>query len=320
MRCIVCNTPQKLSEANLFDDRYGAPGLYSIYECQKCGFGRTHPVLSKKEIGEFYRKYYPLSKYNSNVIKSNANIPNKLLAYLFGIDNTTHWRVKQNSNVMDIGSGSGQSLLEIQKMGSTAYGVEPDPSAQKIAKKLKLKVFKGFLSDNPFPKIKFDFITGSQVIEHEPDPLKFLKIAKNKLNSKGKIILSFPNYDSLYRKIFGRKWLNWHVPYHINFFNEKSFSKLAKDSDLKIVKIRTITPNVWTLMQLRSLFSSTQIGNPNPIWTKPTSAGFVLKSSFNLKGVIYKFLTILFLILITPINRLIDIVGIGDSILVTLEK
>lgn len=308
MKCVVCNSPTKLLIKDLFDDRYGAPNYFSIYECQKCGFGRVDPVLSKKEIGEFYRKYYPLSKYNSNVIKSNANVPNRLLSYLFGIDNTTHWLVKNNSNVMDIGSGSGQSLLEIQKLGSMAYGVEPDPSAQKIAKKLKLNVFKGFLSDNPFPKIKFDYITGSQVIEHEPDPLKFLKIAKSKLNLNGQVILSFPNHNSIFRKIFGKKWVNWHVPYHVNFFNKNSFTRLAKNAGLKVLKFRTITPNIWSVIQIRMLVSKNKMGEKNNVWNT---------SKLNLLTRILQLAIFLF---ITPVNRLIDYLEMGDSILVILKK
>lgn len=308
MKCAICDGILRLTQKDLFDDRYGAPGLYSIYECKKCGFGRTEPVLSKEKIGEFYKKYYPLSKYDASAIKSNAKVWNKFLAWLLGINNTTHWLVKPNSSVLDIGSGSGQSLLEIEKIGSTAYGIEPDPSAQKIAKKLDLNVFKGFLSDNPFPKIKFDFITGSQVIEHEPDPVKFLILARKRLETNGKIILSFPNYDSIYRKMFGRKWINWHIPYHINFFNQKSFLKLTKKVDLKIVSFQTITPNIWTVIQLKMIFSEASEGVKNEIW---------MNAPNNLFG---RALQILLFIFVIPINRLIDYLEFGDSILVVLEN
>lgn len=308
MKCIICGSSTKLFVNNLFDDRYGAPDLYSVYKCKKCGFGRTDPVLPKNKIGEFYKKYYPLSNYKANNIKASAKVWNKYLAWLIGIDNIAHWKIASNSNVLDIGSGSGQSLLEIKILGASAYGVEPDPSAQEIAKKLNLNVFKGFLSDNPFPKIRFDYITGSQVIEHEPDPLKFLKIAKNKLNKNGKIILSFPNFDSVYRKIYSKKWINWHIPYHINFFDNKSLSSLVKQAGLKIVEFKTITPNIWSVIQFKILFTNSVVGTRNKIWgNNPISIGARIVN------------IILFMIFI-PINRLFDSLEMGDSILVILEK
>ena len=242
------------------------------------------------------------------------------LAWAWGIDNTAHRHVGKDRDVLDIGSGSGTSLLEIEKVGSRGFGVEPDPNAQKIAKQLMLDVFEGFITDNPFPEKKFDYITGSQVIEHEPDPLRFLKSAKKKLKNGGQIILSFPNFDSVYRKIFGRRWLNWHIPYHINFFTGSSFEKLAKNAGLKIIKRRAITPNVWTLMQIRSLLISAKEGQKNPIWTSTTLRGDIWDSSFSLKNFILQSISTVFYILITPINRFIDSLGVGDSLFVILEN
>jgi len=305
---------------SMFDDRYGAPGLYSIYRCKRCGFGRTDPVLEKEKIGKFYKRYYPLSVLSPSDVKKLAKVVPMFLAWAWGIDNTAHRHVGKDRDVLDIGSGSGTSLLEIEKVGSRGFGVEPDPNAQKIAKQLMLDVFEGFITDNPFPEKKFDYITGSQVIEHEPDPLRFLKSAKKKLKNGGQIILSFPNFDSVYRKIFGRRWLNWHIPYHINFFTGSSFEKLAKNAGLKIIKRRAITPNVWTLMQIRSLLISAKEGQKNPIWTSTTLRGDIWDSSFSLKNFILQSISTVFYILITPINRFIDSLGVGDSLFVILEN
>lgn len=308
MKCIVCGGKSSLFYRSMFDDRYGAPGYYSVYICNKCGFGRISPILKVKEIPEFYKRYYPLSSVNLKKIIKMAEIPSELISWLIGTDNITHRYITKDSNVLDIGSGSGVSLLEIKKMEAHAYGVEPDPNAQKIAKSLKLKVFNGFVNDNPFPKIKFDFVTGSQVIEHEPDPLHFLLAAKKKLKNNGKIILSFPNSGSLYKKIFARKWINWHIPYHINFFTKESFTKLAKKAGLRIIYIRTITPNIWTVLQIGMLFVKSDEGIRNPLWTVGDS------------GIFSKLINFLLFILITPTNRLFDFLGIGDSILVILKN
>lgn len=320
-KCPVCRNKMELYLYGLFDDRYGAPGRYSIYHCSKCGFGETYPRLKESEIGKFYAKYYPLSKTISATIRDSAKIPNRFYSWLCGTDNAAHYYISPKSKVLDIGSGSGRSLLEIEKLGGEAYGVEPDPSAQKIAKELKLHIHQGFITDNFFPGMKFDYITASQVIEHDPDPKTFMMAARGRLNKTGKVILSFPNIDALYRKICGRRWIHWHVPYHCNFFTVKSFSELAKNTGFRITRIRTITPNLWTILQIRMLMTKPKEGVASPVWSVKTQSSRARPTFTSL--VKRKFITsiiMLLSILIVPINRIIDLFGQGDSFLVIMEK
>jgi SAM-dependent methyltransferase len=293
---------------NMFDDRYGAPGLYTIYKCEECGFGRTKPELKKTQIGSFYRKYYPLSKTNAKEVRESAYDLPYFLSWIWGLNNSAHKYIKKTSNVLDIGSGSGVSLLEIKKMGAKGFGVEPDPNAQNLARDLGIKVFPGFITDNPFPGMKFDYVTASQVLEHEPDPINFLTSAKKKLNPGGQIILGFPNLDSFYRKYFDREWLNWHIPYHINFFSKKSVIKLASKAGLKIKKYKTVTPNIWTVFQMRKLFDRVSVGKKSLLWS---AEGQTLLS---------KFITAFLFVAVTPLNRLLDVFGVGDCALLVLEN
>jgi 2-polyprenyl-3-methyl-5-hydroxy-6-metoxy-1,4-benzoquinol methylase len=304
----VCGAKAKVFLEHLFDDRYGASGYYSIYRCKECGFGRTDPVLKKKDIGEFYKEHYPLSSLKIKDVKNSGKMLPRFLVWVMGVDNVAHGYITKGKDVLDVGSGSGTSLLQIKNKGANAYGVEPDPNAQKLAKRLKLNVHKGFITDNPFPKREFDYLTASQVLEHEPDPLKFLISARKKLRKNGRIILSFPNFDSIYRKIFVKNWLNWHVPYHINFFTKKSIEKLAKKANLRLVYCRTITPNIWTVLQIRKLFVKSSMGERNTLWVSKKSSTFT------------KLVNMFLFALSIPINRIIDILGLGDSTLVILEN
>ena len=319
--CPTCRSSLKLTQKDLFDDRYGSPGKHSVFSCPKCGFGKTIPGLNRQNIGKFYARYYPLSNENPKEMHSKVKIVTKFQAWLEGTDNTTHWYTRPGQKVLDIGSASGISLMEITDLGGDPYGVEPDPNGKRLAKLLGLKVHQGFITDNPFPKIKFDLITASQVIEHEPTPTKFLKSIRRKLNNQGQVVLSFPNYNALYRHIFGRRWLHWHIPYHLNFFTQASFRKLAKRTGFKIIKIRTITPNLWTILQLRVLIYQPKEGTVNPIWRKTS-----IRRSRNLAPQLALFDQILHLVAklsvwgIMPINRLIDLVGLGESFLVIMRK
>ena len=303
----------------LFDDRYGAKGKYDVYRCRSCGFGRTNPILKPNEIGAFYAKHYPLTAATPESVQASANLEPRWLAWLTGRDNIAHQYAQSGQHVLDIGSASGVSLVEIQQLGAHAYGVEPDPTAVKLGKALGVRVHNGFITDPPYPKMQFDLVTASQVIEHAPDPREFLVAIRERLQPGGRAVLSFPNGNALYRTIFGRRWIHWHVPYHFNFFTNHSFRLLAKDAGFNVLRMRTITPNLWTIIQFRVLAETPKEGVMGALWSaQHTSNGVAIRPPFLIRAARYGALQIASALL-TIFNRLIDAFGKGESFLVILE-
>jgi len=314
--CEICGNKATLSISGLFDDRYGALGKHSIYTCNSCGFGKTLPGIPRNKIADFYSRHYPTSHFTVAQVTKSVHIPSAFRTWLSGLDCNLYLYTKPREKVLDIGFGSGVSLLAIRQLGGIPYGIEPDPSVKDIAKHLNLPIHIGFITDNPFPKLKFDLITASQVLEHEPDPLSFLLATKKKLAKNGRVVLSLPNYNALYRTVFGHKWLHWHVPYHLNFFTHKSLKILVKNAGFNIHKIRTITPTAWTVWQLHMIFAKTKEGEISTAWDTIVSGGDTSQSVF--KRRIYYILNISLEIMLTPINRIIDMFQLGESFLVEL--
>ena len=132
-----------------------------------------------------------------------------------GGDNQGQLDVKSGEKMLDIGCGSGLSLLIARSKGAEVYGVEADPNVQPLAKELGLSIHQGSIHDHPFPGMSFDLVVLNQVIEHIPEPGLALQVIAGRLAPGGRIILVFPNRCSFYRKIFGPRWINWHIPYHL---------------------------------------------------------------------------------------------------------
>jgi len=315
--CKICGGNIRLKYKGLYDKRHGLPGRFEIYLCKDCGFMQTHPQLKRIELSKIYTKYYPRQNVKINEIKkSGKKIPNKGRIFWEGLSTTTHFATKGGNRVLDVGSGAGNSLVEITTLGGEAWGVDPDKNAEMIAKKLDLRFHQGLLDNCPFPKKYFDLITASQVIEHEPKPKKFLELCKQFLKKDGRIILSFPNTGALFRKIWGKNWLHWHIPYHLNHFNRKSFEILAEITDLKISSIKTITPNLWTILQIRSFLNSPEEGERDYMWDgKETKRKKNVTSKEKAVQALFFYLERLLFI-----NRLIDSLGLGESFVVELKN
>jgi len=315
-KCKICNSRTKIWYNDLFDDRHGYPGRFDVLKCTRCGFAQTDPQIPAKEISKLYEDYYPRRNIKTNNINLKDHIaPNKITTWRKGLYINSHYSIprKPKYKVLDIGSGVGYSLLELKNLGHEVHGLDPDSTGQKVAKRNSIPFHYGFIEDKPFKDLKFDYITASQVLEHTNDPLRFLKECRKRLQKNGKIIISFPNRDSLTRKLLKKQWLHWHIPYHLNHFNKESIYLLAGKSKLTVDSLKTETPNMWTNLQIRRLLQTPEEGVRDNFWDGGNNPSRSPVSSW-MNRINY------FLEEYNYFNRVIDYLGEGESFVVTLQK
>jgi SAM-dependent methyltransferase len=321
--CIACGAATEPYVDEIWDDRYGSPGKFSILKCANCGQMVTSPLLSEQELPALYSRYYPRGSVDFSAIKREADLvllPDaEVTRHRNGTDNQGHYFVKPGQKVLDIGCGSCVSLLEVRNLGGEAWGIETDPNVRVIADHFGLKVHIGSIHDNPFPGEDFDLIVLNQVIEHVPDPIALLKLVRDRLRSGGRVMLATPNSGSFNRLVSGRKWINWHIPYHLHHYNKGSLARIAARAGYKVLSMQTITPNLWTILQLRAYGDETTEGQPSTAWTGsgpsiPGKPSFVArwKNRFASRA------TGISMAMIMPFNRTVDALGLGDSMLVQL--
>lgn len=322
LTCFICNSQMSEFIDKISDDRYGHPGVFSIQQCPSCGVMSTTPPLREEDLPSLYGDYYPRKEVDRDALAQEAEDVKASMAslrrWIKGVDNQGHYSAKQGQKVLDIGAGSLLSLLETKAMGIEVYGVETDPNVKPIAEHFGLNVHIGNIYDHPFDGVSFDLIVLNQVIEHVPEPRLLLDTVKQRLTENGRVILAFPNTGSIYRRLFGTKWINWHIPFHQNHFNVKSFKQLARSAGYDIGRTRTITPNLWTLLQLRTIGQKPNVGQSSEVWsqssaapTKPSLARRIKNKALSATLKIGNFGMAIF-------NRLIDAMGYGDSILIVL--
>ncbi len=96
--------------------------------------------------------------------------------------------VSKVTSHLDVGCGRGYLL---NKVGAKIkVGVEPD------ADRLKYKSIMLYSKVSDVPQEPFDLVTATHVLEHEPDPLNFLKAMVRLINKDGNIIIEVPTWKS----------------------------------------------------------------------------------------------------------------------------
>ena len=323
MPCKICQNPTLLTEYDaIYDTRFGYPDTFRILRCDRCDFRQTDPTLSDEALSTLYTNFYPRRSMDPAEIQAGCDTRNDLPArwrrWFSGTLYKCFYHVPSGKRVLDIGCGNAHSLLFLTAQGCDAYGIEEDRNVQKLVDTLNVSIEAGNIYTTTYSDHSFDYILASQVLEHIPDPIRFLKAASKMLAPGGKLILSFPNTRGLSRRIFGKRWIHWHIPYHLNHFSPKSLPPLFAAAGLAYTGYKTITPTDWTILQgMDFLKPVPKQGASSPLWSKGTNESDTpTKKNQNAKLRPTKIIKILARRSLNILNRFIDLLKIGDSFLI----
>jgi SAM-dependent methyltransferase len=222
--------------------------------------------------------------------------------------------VPRNVRVLDIGCGFGESLGYHRARGCDVYGVEADENIRRVSERFGYKVHVGLFDPGAYEANFFDFVTMSQVIEHMTNPVQTLRGIAQVLKPGGVAILSTPNTDGWGAKVFGWRWINWHVPYHLQFFTPYSMQLAAEQAGLVVETTMTITPSAWLHYQWIHLLACPPEGTPSVFWAAHGKWSFMQKLALKALSIAHRCK------IDHAITRLFDALGVGDSRLYFLRK
>jgi len=314
MNCPICHSEVIDELYTLYDDRYAYPGKFNLLMCSRCKHKFLDVSFSNTQLSELYSVYYPRSSFDVKNYKQHQESKG-FFSWLKGEKASTFRWVPKNVKVLDIGCGFGESLGYHQARGCEVYGVEADSNIRKVADKFGFNVKVGLFDSKDYEENKFDYVTMDQVVEHLTDPINVLKGISEILKSNGQVILSTPNANGWGAKFFKKRWINWHTPYHLQFFSKLSLEKMADESGLEIEKIKTITNSRWINYQwIHSIYFPKE-GSKSIFW----SSNSVKLSLLN--RMIFKSFSLFHRLgLDYLLTRLFDSIGFGDNYLIILRK
>jgi len=155
---------------------------------------------------------------------------------------------------LDIGCGKGLLLNRFNKRlpDWELYAIEPSKNAISFFKEVmpKLNVFNGNFDESTYMNQKFDFVMANGVLEHVPDPFKFMKQFANCITDKGYGFIGVPNFETNPTDLFTYD--------HLSRFTIETISHVFASAGLKIVN--TLAPNtrvpMWFLLKKEKTVSS----------------------------------------------------------------
>jgi len=158
---------------------------------------------------------------------------------------------KENNKVLEIGAGSGDTLIELKKtkIASEVVGIElmQLPDSNQNHPDIDKFIFGNIENiELDLPENYFDVIICGDVLEHLIDPWNTLHKLHKFLKSDGIIIISLPNFrefQTLY-KIFIKADFHYTEEgildkTHLRFFCKKNIISLLNQSSFKIISLHS---------------------------------------------------------------------------------
>jgi SAM-dependent methyltransferase len=245
--CVLCGDRLSVVLPDVSDNRFGVPGAYSVCQCSGCGLEQTDPRPSPDELKRLYETYYNFggergTSYTELREKFFASPLYRIWLTLDG-DGSFHTR-KGRGRLLDVGCNEGRGLKIYQRNGFLAEGLELNVKAATVARKAQFTVHEALLEDF-FPSVGYDVVVLSNVLEHSLDPRRMLSDIARILRPGGQIWISCPNSQSWFRRVFGRAWINWHIPFHIAHFSPETLRKVLSETGFVEIDLNQITPALW---------------------------------------------------------------------------
>jgi 2-polyprenyl-3-methyl-5-hydroxy-6-metoxy-1,4-benzoquinol methylase len=220
---------------------------YHLARCQACGFVMQTNPPQPTELARYYPSDY--YSYNSSqdllsILKEKARLITKPIPFLHKLilfQDCLLECTDQEKKLLDAGCGDGAALKTLRSLGwRHLFGTEINPQVVESLTKQGFQARQASdLASSGFEPQQFDTIRMYHVLEHVYDPSKEIKTAHGILKPGGQLLLGLPNFDSIYRKIFGRYFFALQLPTHISHFNPQTIHRLLENEGFRIVKLKT---------------------------------------------------------------------------------
>lgn len=277
LTCPICCDPRTVFAFESPDLLHNTPGMFSYVRCLGCKTTYQNPRVQDSDLGLCYPNEYfthtavPLAaaadphtlagRLRAEVRRCADGVPTdqrsplvlrsagKLGSYMpsvrrrarFGLPDAARLS-RPGGRCLELGPGGGHDLIQLTRLGWDAVGLEVDASAAASAVKASGRpVYVGTLEKTPWPDSTFDLLYSSHVIEHLPNPRDASSAMLRLLVPGGRIIIIYPNSQSLTARLWPQHAVIWDPPRHLVLPPARAIAGVLSEAGFINVKITTLS-------------------------------------------------------------------------------
>ncbi|MBI3676316.1 MAG: class I SAM-dependent methyltransferase [Proteobacteria bacterium] len=220
---------------------------YDIIHCRMCGFRHVVPLPDPQALERAYREAYYRDEKPTFLTHAGEDQAWAELAQSDRLEIFERLLGGDRRRLLDIGSGPGFFLKTAKSRGWRVLGIEPSQQAAAHARSLGVEVAEGFFGAETAQGLgRFDAIQLNNVLEHVPDPIELLIMAREILEPGGVLCVNVPNDFSPFQiaASAAQGLPEWWIapPHHLNYFDFDSLTGLMERIGLRAVERTTSFP------------------------------------------------------------------------------
>jgi len=235
--CYACGATEATALVTAQDDLTGKPGSFKFVTCSRCGLAYQNPRLKLKHIGAYYD-----DEYIAHRKKTDWGIFTPLYRRAMGKHDrnkvalvSRYLPLSARSAVLDVGCGAGTFLAEVKaRFGAYVSGVDfKDLSKLSWFEGVEFRC--GLFYELDFGARRFDLITMWHFLEHDYDPLRTLRTARDLLAPDGRLVVEVPRLDSATWRMYQERWPGLQAPQHTVLYSKGALLKAMDLAGLEVV-------------------------------------------------------------------------------------
>ena len=232
--CLVCAS--KEYETYSKKGQFGL--ITNVVICKNCGFSYLNPRWTKQRYHTFYTKEYD-TYYRPEVIKKNYvyDAATSIKNILHRNNDIIDFK-KNDLNILDVGTGMGDSLFYLKNQVNTEakyFAIESSEFCVKHLEQNGISVISNDVDSNweLSYKEKFDVIIMRHVLEHFLDPVAILKKINFILKPTGVLYIAVPNAKKPTKPLLA----HFFRVVHVSYFSSLSFTNAFSLSGFTAIKM-----------------------------------------------------------------------------------
>jgi 2-polyprenyl-3-methyl-5-hydroxy-6-metoxy-1,4-benzoquinol methylase len=235
--CPICSQQKYTIVTTRFDSG-------RLVQCSECNHVYLNPTLPDHILTQIYQEYHATDddQYLLEIIDAWFKDVNGPYQHAFNYVQKAGGFL--GKSVLEVGSGPGRFLHECQKQGACVTGIDPSPTAVRLAKEyFNLDLFPNMLEqarqEQYLSPSGFDLVFAFEVIEHVTKPCEFVQNLFDLLVPGGLLFISTPNFH-LFSLMGSAAPVVSQWQEHLHFFDTQSLAQCIERANFQVMETTTI--------------------------------------------------------------------------------
>ena len=281
--CLLCGSDDfRLALDGLRDHAWQKPGVFRLDQCQSCGLVMTRPRPTAEGLAFYYEGAYSAGEGATQSVDMAgfySSGAGRLLNRYRLITIEKVQKLGPQDRLLDVGCSQGFFLdTAHEHTGCAVAGIDLDAGSVDLARArggAPAEYTVGRLIDDPLPPGSASVITFFECLEHDPDPVATLIAARRALRPGGLVVIEVPNWRSVWRVVFGRRWMPLLAPQHLVHFTPDTLGATLERAGFQLVHHQTMLFPIELVTSL-GLWGEDLLGvrkpGPRPLWARAAHA------------------------------------------------